>query len=132
MLYNAYTSGRMGIYFTISVWLFNLSFCSWLIKMVWDNSESEDLGGPEWDIAMVQASQFLDGKHDYSQIQGPKGEPLLHPAGRLYLFSWLYCLTGGGVNKFTASVVFGIVYMATFTIVIFCYRKLEVRPIILH
>jgi alpha-1,3-mannosyltransferase len=116
----------MGLYFTILVWLLNTSLCSVFISLAW--KDSEPFGGPEWDVAMMQASQFLDGEHDYSKIQGPEGEPLLHPAGRLYLFSWLYYLTGGNVNKFAASIVFAAVYMATFTLVIFCYRKLEVRP----
>ena len=51
---------------------------------------------------------IMQGERDYAALKGPTG-PLVYPAGHLYLYTWLYSLTGGG-NIQAGQAVFAVIY----------------------
>ena len=76
---------------------------------------------------MQQAALFLSGERDYTLIKGSTG-PLVYPAAHVYIYSTLYRLTGEGHNIAFAQVLFAILYIATLTVVMGCYRSARAPP----
>ena len=75
---------------------------------------------------MEQVSQILDGERDYTLIKGGTG-PLVYPAAHVYIYSALHYVTDGGKNILLAQIVFGVLYLATLSLVMACYRAAKVR-----
>ena len=50
----------------------------------------------------------LQGERGYAALKGPTG-PLVYPAGHLYLYTWLYSLTGQGSIS-AGQAVFAVIY----------------------
>nr|VDC69302.1 unnamed protein product [Brassica rapa] len=74
----------------------------------------------DWDAYMSQVSGFLGGERDYGSLKGDTG-PLVYPAGFLYVYSVVQNLTGGEV--YPAQILFGVLYIANLSIVLFIYLK---------
>ncbi len=74
---------------------------------------------------MEQVTQYVHGEHDYTQIRGGTG-PLVYPASHVYIYTGLYYLTNEGKDIALAQALFAVLYMATLTLVISCYRQAKV------
>ncbi|KAF3559299.1 hypothetical protein F2Q69_00010229 [Brassica cretica] len=74
----------------------------------------------DWDAYMSQVSGFLGGEREYGSLKGDTG-PLVYPAGFLYVYSVVQNLTGGEV--YPAQILFGVLYIANLSIVLFIYLK---------
>ncbi|KAH8900150.1 glycosyltransferase family 58 protein [Thozetella sp. PMI_491] len=81
----------------------------------------------DWVAYMEQIAQYQQGERDYTKIEGGTG-PLVYPAAHVYIYSWLYQLTKEGKDIAMAQSLFAILYMATLTTVIACYRSAKVPP----
>ncbi len=74
---------------------------------------------------MEQVSQYVHGEYDYTLIEGGTG-PLVYPASHVYIYTWLYHLTKEGKDIPLAQALFAVLYMATLTTVMACYRQAKV------
>ena len=74
---------------------------------------------------MEQVTQYVHGEHDYTQIRGGTG-PLVYPASHVYIYTGLYYLTNEGKDIALAQALFAVLYMATLSLVISCYRQAKV------
>ena len=80
----------------------------------------------DWVAYMEQVKQFEEGERDYTNIKGGTG-PLVYPAVHLYVYRLLYAVTDRGHDIFAAQVIFAVLYLATLTLVMACYRRAQVR-----
>lgn len=83
----------------------------------------------DWSTYMQQVSLVLSGERDYTAIKGSTG-PLVYPAGHVYIYSLLHGLTDGGQNLLLGQGIFAILYLATLSIVMACYRSVNAPPYI--
>lgn len=74
---------------------------------------------------MEQIEQFNNGERDYTQIKGGTG-PLVYPAAHVYIYWILYQVTDKGRNILLAQRIYGVLYLATLSIVMACYRRAKV------
>ena len=85
----------------------------------------------DWRAYMEQVALYTKGERDYTKIRGGTG-PLVYPAAHVYIYRILYGLTDGGVNIRLAQYVFGILYLATLSVVMACYRQAKVSLMVPH
>ncbi|KAI1006587.1 Dol-P-Man:Man(5)GlcNAc(2)-PP-Dol alpha-1,3-mannosyltransferase [Podosphaera aphanis] len=76
----------------------------------------------DWRAYMEQVEQVIAGERDYTRIEGGTG-PLVYPAAHVYLYWLLYYVTDRGTQILAAQRLFGLLYLATMTIVFACYRR---------
>lgn len=74
---------------------------------------------------MEQVEQVIEGERDYTRIKGCTG-PLVYPAAHVYIYWILYHITDQGRNILGAQRLFGVLYLATISIVFACYRRAQV------
>jgi alpha-1,3-mannosyltransferase len=74
---------------------------------------------------MQQVEIYLKGEKDYAFIEGGTG-PLVYPGLHVYIYRWLYALTGGGENVFVGQVIFLGVYLLGLGLAMGCYRNAKV------
>eukprot|EP00752_Nemacystus_decipiens_P006080 g5488.t1 len=76
----------------------------------------------DWVAYMQEVKGFLDGERDYRKLHGDTG-PLVYPAGFVYVYSILYCLTGGGEDIVTAQYLFMGLYVSLIMLVLSIYGR---------
>jgi alpha-1,3-mannosyltransferase len=81
----------------------------------------------DWVAYMQQVSQFVSGERDYTKMEGDTG-PLVYPGAHVYTYTGLYYLTDEGKDIRLAQQLFAVLYMATLTLVMLCYKKAKVPP----
>jgi alpha-1,3-mannosyltransferase len=74
---------------------------------------------------MEQIGQFVNGERDYTKMEGGTG-PLVYPAAHVYIYLGLYHVTDEGRNILMAQRIFGVLYLATLSMVMVCYRRAKV------
>lgn len=79
----------------------------------------------DWQAYMQQVQQYVAGERDYTKIYGGTG-PLVYPAAHVYIYQWLYNVTGHGTDIHLAQVIFGLLYLLTLSLVMACYRMAKV------
>ena len=82
----------------------------------------------DWKAYMQQVAQYRNGERDYLSIKGDTG-PLVYPAAHIYIYNGLYVLTDQGRDIFRAQCIFMVLYLATLTVVMQCYRMAKVRTV---
>ncbi|KAF4980871.1 hypothetical protein FZEAL_3217 [Fusarium zealandicum] len=106
----------------VALWLVDAVLCGLII---WKIPYTEI----DWVAYMEQVSQFVSGERDYTRIEGGTG-PLVYPAAHVYTYTGLYYITDEGKDIFLAQQIFGVLYMATLTVVMLCYWQAKVPPYI--
>ncbi|XP_022822357.1 lethal(2)neighbour of tid protein 2 [Spodoptera litura] len=81
----------------------------------------------DWKAYMQECEGFLNGTLDYSQLRGDTG-PLVYPAGFVYIYSFLYFLTGQGENIKVAQYIFIGIYLLQLCLVLRIYIKTKKVP----
>jgi alpha-1,3-mannosyltransferase len=79
---------------------------------------------------MQQISLYISGERDYTLIKGSTG-PLVYPAAHVYIYEILYHLTDEGRDIFLGQILFAILYLATLTVAMTCYRQAGAPPYLL-
>lgn len=79
---------------------------------------------------MQQVSLYISGERDYTLIKGSTG-PLVYPAAHVYIYNILYHLTDEGRDIFLGQILFAILYLATLTAAMTCYRQAGAPPYLL-
>lgn len=79
---------------------------------------------------MQQISLYISGERDYTLIKGSTG-PLVYPAAHVYIYNILYHLTDEGRDIFLGQILFAILYLATLTVAMTCYRQAGAPPYLL-
>ena len=74
---------------------------------------------------MEQIGQYVKGERDYTKMEGGTG-PLVYPAAHVYIYLGLYHITDEGRNILVAQRIFGVLYLATLSMVMVCYRRAKV------
>lgn len=74
---------------------------------------------------MEQVELYIAGERDYTIIKGGTG-PLVYPAAHVIIYWALYHITDKGTNILLAQRLFGVLYLATISIVMACYRRARV------
>ena len=74
---------------------------------------------------MQQIAIYRSGERDYANIKGQTG-PLVYPAGHVMIYNALYRLTNDGTDIFRAQCVFTVLYLASLSVVMACYRQAKV------
>lgn len=74
---------------------------------------------------MEQVEQYIAGERDYTMIKGGTG-PLVYPAAHVIVYWVLYHVTDKGTNILLAQRIFGVLYLATVSIVMACYQRAKV------
>jgi alpha-1,3-mannosyltransferase len=75
---------------------------------------------------MQQIEIYLKGERTYTRISGDTG-PLVYPGLHVYIYRVLHAVTNSGKNILVAQGIFALLYLATLTVVMACYRKAKVR-----
>lgn len=91
------------------------------VLTVWPVEDTEI----DWVAYMEQVTQFVEGERNYVKMEGGTG-PLVYPAAHVYIYTGLYYITDKGKDIFLAQQIFGVLYMATLTLVMLCYSKAKV------
>ncbi|KAK5988091.1 Dol-P-Man:Man(5)GlcNAc(2)-PP-Dol alpha-1,3-mannosyltransferase [Cladobotryum mycophilum] len=104
----------------LSLWFVDAVLCALII---WKIPYTEI----DWVAYMEQVQQFVHGERDYTVIKGGTG-PLVYPAAHVYIYTGLYYLTNKGKDILLAQQIFGVLYMATLSLVMLCYWKAKVPP----
>lgn len=81
----------------------------------------------DWKAYMQECEGFLNGTLDYSQLRGDTG-PLVYPAGFVYIYSFLYFVTGQGENIKLAQYIFIGIYLLQLCLVLRIYIKTKKVP----
>ncbi|XP_052014725.1 dol-P-Man:Man(5)GlcNAc(2)-PP-Dol alpha-1,3-mannosyltransferase isoform X1 [Apodemus sylvaticus] len=81
----------------------------------------------DWKAYMAQVEGFINGTHDYTQLQGDTG-PLVYPAGFLYIFTGLYYATDRGTDIPVAQNIFAVLYLVTLVLVFLIYHQTSKVP----
>ncbi|GAB1300116.1 Dol-P-Man:Man(5)GlcNAc(2)-PP-Dol alpha-1,3-mannosyltransferase [Apodemus speciosus] len=81
----------------------------------------------DWKAYMAQVEGFINGTHDYTQLQGDTG-PLVYPAGFLYIFTGLYYATDRGTDIPMAQNIFAALYLVTLVLVFLIYHQTSKVP----
>ncbi|KAH1494822.1 hypothetical protein LV164_005462 [Aspergillus fumigatus] len=84
----------------------------------------------DWTTYMQQISLYISGERDYTLIKGSTG-PLVYPAAHVYIYNILYHLTDEGRDIFLGQILFAILYLATLTVAMTCYRQAGAPPYLL-
>ncbi|KAF4461902.1 dolichyl-P-Man:Man(5) c(2)-PP-dolichyl mannosyltransferase [Fusarium albosuccineum] len=106
----------------VALWLVDAALCGLII---WKIPYTEI----DWVAYMEQISQFVSGERDYTKMEGGTG-PLVYPAAHVYTYTGLYYITDEGKDIFLAQQIFGLLYMATLTLVMLCYWRAKAPPYI--
>jgi len=77
---------------------------------------------------MQQVEVYLKGERNYAKISGNTG-PLVYPGLHVYIYRVLYAITDRGKNILVAQGIFALLYLATLTVVMACYRKAKVQSL---
>ena len=78
---------------------------------------------------MQQVAQYISGERDYVKLYGDTG-PLVYPAAHVYIYRFLYAITGQGRDIRIGQYVFIGVYLASLGLVMQCYRRVRVPPFV--
>ncbi|KAL3861586.1 hypothetical protein ACJMK2_007612 [Sinanodonta woodiana] len=81
----------------------------------------------DWQAYMQEVEGVVNGTYDYMQLKGDTG-PLVYPAGFVYIFMALYCVTDLGRNIRLAQYLFAVLYLLTLLVVFDIYRKDKKLP----
>uniref|UniRef100_A0A131Z2P9 dolichyl-P-Man:Man5GlcNAc2-PP-dolichol alpha-1,3-mannosyltransferase n=1 Tax=Rhipicephalus appendiculatus TaxID=34631 RepID=A0A131Z2P9_RHIAP len=85
----------------------------------------------DWRAYMQEVEGVLNGTYDYAHLKGDTG-PLVYPAGFVYIFMALYCITGHGMNILLAQYLYAGLYLFTLCLVFSLYNKTcKVPPYVL-
>ena len=80
----------------------------------------------DWRAYMQQVAIYRSGERDYNKIRGDTG-PLVYGAGHVYIYDFLYKLTGSGKDIWTGQCIFAGTYLLALGLVMACYSRAKVR-----
>ncbi|XP_031633111.1 lethal(2)neighbour of tid protein 2 [Contarinia nasturtii] len=81
----------------------------------------------DWIAYMQECEGFLNGTTNYSLLKGDTG-PLVYPAGFVYIYTFLYYITGHGKNIRLAQYCFICIYLLQMHLVLKIYSKSRKVP----
>ena len=80
----------------------------------------------DWSTYMQHVRLFVRGVRTYKSITGDTG-PACYPALYVYVFTFLYAITKGGRDIFTAQWVFYAIYIIQLILVCMLFRRCKVQ-----